>query len=53
MSAKSKKSLVFAEFMSEFPLDDEETIIIDTFPNDHIFLITSIDPWYDDILVYL
>ena len=53
ISAKAKKSLVFAELISELPRDnddnDEEPTIID----EHLFLISSLDPWYGDYLVYL
>jgi len=36
--AKSKKSLVFVELMLEFPREDEDTIITDSFLGEHIFL---------------
>jgi hypothetical protein len=39
--------------MLEFPWEDEETIIMDSFLDEHLFLITSNDPWYGDILIYL
>jgi hypothetical protein len=52
-SAKSKKSLVFAELIYEFPQLDEDVIHVDSFPNEHIFLVSSSDPWYGDIIVYL
>ena len=52
MSAKSKKSLVFAELISELPCG-EEMIYDESFPNEHLFLISSQDPWYGDIIVYL
>ena len=45
--AKSKKSLVFAELIAKFLVEE------DSFPDEHIFLISSSDPWYGDILVYL
>jgi len=51
--AKSKKSLFFTQLMSEFPCEDENVIITESFPNNHIFLISYNDPWYMDILVYL
>ena len=52
-SSKSKKSLVFAELIAEFP--DEEYVAIeeDSFPNEHIFFISTSKPWYGDILIYL
>jgi hypothetical protein len=52
-SAKSKKYLVFTELMSEFLVENEEGEVIDSFPDEHIFLISSSDPWYRDILIYL
>ena len=43
MSAKSKKSLVFAELISEFPCG-EEMIYDESFSDEHLFLISSQDP---------
>ena len=51
-SAKSKKSLNFAELISDFP-SLEEKIYEDTFVDEHIFLISTVDPWCGDIIVYL
>ena len=52
-SAKYKKSLVFMELISESPT--KETIVIEdeSFPDEYIFLISTYDPWYKYILVYL
>ena len=52
-SAKSKKYLVFAELIAEFPIEEDVVIEEDSFPNEHIFLISKSDPWYRDILIYL
>jgi hypothetical protein len=52
-SVKSKKSLVFAELMSDFPKLDEDIFHDDSFVDEYIFLISSSDPWYGDILIYL
>src|SRR5882757_9303555 len=52
VSAKSKKSLIFAELISNFPSVDEEEVYEDTFVDEHIFLISTLDPWYGDIIVY-
>jgi hypothetical protein len=52
-SAKSKKSLVFAELISDFPRLDEDVIHVDSFADEHIFLVSSSDPWYGDIVLYL
>ena len=53
VSAKSKKSLIFVELISDFPSLEEEEVYEDTFVNEHIFLISTLDPWYRDIIVYL
>jgi hypothetical protein len=52
-SAKSKKSLVFVELISEFPRLYEDVIHVDSFADEHIFLVSSSDPWYGDIVLYL
>jgi hypothetical protein len=43
-STKSKKSLVFAELISDFPRLDEDVIHVDSFVDEHIFLVSSSDP---------
>ena len=53
VSEKSKKSLIFVELISDFPNLEEEEVYEDTFVNEHIFLISTVDPWYGDIIVYL
>ena len=50
---KSNKSLIFAEPISDFPNLDEEEVYEDYFVDEHIFLISTADPWYGDIIVYL
>jgi hypothetical protein len=50
---KSKKSLVFPELISDFPRLDEDVIHVDSFVDQHIFLISLSDPWYGDIVLYL
>ena len=52
-SVKSKKSLVFAELIFDFPRLDEDVIHVDLFVDEHIFLVSSSDPWYGDIVLYL
>jgi hypothetical protein len=52
-SEKSKKSLVFSKLISNFPRLDEDVIHVDSFVDEHIFLVSSSDPWYGDILIYL
>ena len=53
VSAKSKKSLIFAELLSNFPSFEEEEVYEDTFIDEHIFIISTLDPWYKDIIIYL
>ena len=53
VSAKSKKSLIFAELISDFPSVEGEEVYEDTFVDEHIFLISTLDPWYGDIIIYL
>jgi hypothetical protein len=43
-SKKSKKSLFFAELISDFPWLDEDVIHVDSFVDEHIFLVSSSDP---------
>ena len=50
-SAKSKKSLLFVELIWEFPTEEMVVAEEDSFPYEYIFLISTSDPWYRDILV--
>lgn len=50
-SAKSKKSLVFVELILEFPREDFEEN--ESLPNVLVMLISSSNPWYGEILIYL
>lgn len=50
-SAKSKKNLVFAELILEFPSKDFEEN--ESFLHALVMLISTLDPWYGDILIYL
>ena len=52
-SANSKKSLVFAKLIAEFPTEEDVVVEDDSFLDEHIFLISTFDPWYGDILKYL
>jgi hypothetical protein len=52
-SAKSKKSLVFVELIFDFSQLDEGVIHIDSFTDEHIFLVSSSDSWYGDIVLYI
>ena len=51
--AKLKKSLILFELISYFSNLDEEEVYEDYFVDEHIFLISTIDPWYGDIIMYL
>jgi hypothetical protein len=50
---KSKKSLVFAELISELPVESVDVTPKESPIKGDLFLISSLDPWYGDILVYL
>ena len=50
-SAKSKKSLIFAELISDFLSKEEAEDCEDMFVDEHIFLISTLDPWYGDIII--
>ena len=52
-SAKSKKYLVFAKLIAEFSVQEDVAIEEDSFLDEHIFLISTYDPWYGDILFYI
>jgi hypothetical protein len=53
VSAKSKKSLVFAELISELPVESGDVVPEESPIRGDMFLIESSDPWYGDILIYL
>ena len=46
--SKSKKSLVFY-----FPRADTETVVEEPITDESLFLISTLDPWYGDTIVYL
>jgi hypothetical protein len=50
---KSKKSLVFAEIISELPVESGDVMPEESPIRGDMFLIASSDPWYGDILVYI
>ena len=43
-STKSKKSLVFTELIAEFPTEEDVVIEEESFPDEHIFLISTFEP---------
>jgi hypothetical protein len=51
--SKAKKSLVFSELICDLPRADEDIEPRDSLPNETLFLISTSDPWYRDILLYL
>ena len=52
-AAKSKKSLVFVDLLCSFPSDFAPSRSEEFIPDDSLFLISTLDPWYGDIIVYL
>jgi len=52
-NSKSKKSLVFAELMCDFPHADTEIVAEEPIADESLFLISTLDPWYGDVIVYL
>ena len=51
--SKAKKSLVFAELICDFPRANPETMVEEPIADESLFLISTLDPWYGDIIVYL
>ena len=51
--ATSKKSLVFSELMCDLPYATTKSKPSDWFLDEFLFLISTIDPWYGDLLIYL
>jgi hypothetical protein len=45
--------LVLVEFIFDLPSDTKDTPVNENFPDEHLFFISSDDPWYGDILIYL
>ena len=52
ISVKLKKLLIFVELISDFPNLEEKEVYEDSFVDEHIFLISTVDPWYGDIIMY-
>jgi hypothetical protein len=53
ISAKSKKSLVFTELISELLVESGDVVPEESPIRRDIFLIESSYPWYGDILIYI
>eukprot|EP00253_Pinus_taeda_P020159 PITA_20159 len=52
-TAKSKKSLVFSELIFSLPSSSSPSHTEDQILDETLFLISTLDPWYGDILIYL
>lgn len=50
--AKSKKLLVFVELIRDLPSVTTYTNFDELIPDETVFLINTLDPWYVDIIVY-
>jgi hypothetical protein len=51
--AKSKKSLVFTELICDLPSTETKNVAEDSLPEKSLFMISSDDLWYGDIIIYL
>ena len=49
----SKKYLVFAKIMFDLPRALMDTEPNDSLPDEFMFLISTTDPWYGDLIIYL
>ena len=49
--SKSKKSLVFAELMCDFPNTEMKTMVENPIADESLFFIRTLDPWYRYIIV--
>jgi len=47
------KSLMFAELLCDFPYTKMEIVVEDSLPDESLFLIITLDPWYGNIIMYL
>jgi hypothetical protein len=50
---KIKNAFILTKLIVDLPLDSKDTPLSENFPVEHLFFISSNDPWYGDILVYL
>jgi hypothetical protein len=51
--ANSKKSLVFAELICDFPYSEAENVAANSLPDESLFLTSFDDLWYRDTIIYL
>jgi hypothetical protein len=50
---KSKKALILTKIVTALPSDTTSAPVNTDFLDEHLFYITSDDPWYGDLLIYL
>jgi len=50
---KSNKGLTLTELIYELPTGARDPLVNDELPDEHLFFITSDNPWYGDILTYM
>ena len=53
VKSKSKKALVFVEFICDFTYFETKTMGEDYLPNESLFIISTLDPWYGNIIIYI
>jgi hypothetical protein len=53
LTPTSKKALVLFKLVMALPSDTINAPVNNDFPDEHLFYITSDDPWYDNLLIYL
>ena len=44
---------VVADFLSRLTNDDDDSLVKDSFPDEHLFTVSTYSPWYADIANYL
>lgn len=52
-SPKRKKALILVEFIIDLPIETLCSPVNEAFPYEHIFLVSTDDPWYGHILLFL
>ena len=50
---KSKKYLVFVELICDLPSIETGNVAEDSLPDESLFLISSDNAWYKDIIIYI
>lgn len=53
IATKSKKTLVYVELICALPSANTSIDFTEQIPDENLFLINALDPWYKDIIVYL